>query len=563
MLHEVKKLEPNFEPLDKAIAELKENRDKWARTSIDDRIGLLNEMRDTLLDVSQGWAQTAARKKQIAPDSPLSGEEWFAGPAAVLAGIDGFITTLSQMADKAYLKKIPARELANGQLAVTAFPGSLWDKLLLPGIKADVWMEKGINKDNLAANTASSYDIPADKRAGKVSLILGAGNISAIAPLDCFQKLFVEHQVVILKMNPINEYMADFLQIALKPLIDFGVLRITKGGADIGEFLCNHPDIEEIHITGSGAVHDIIVWGPGEEGLANKKAGTPRNTRRITSELGAVCPTIVVPGPWNEKDIQFQAEHIASQKLHNSGFNCIACQMLVMPGNWDKSKALISKIEDVISSAPSRLPYYPGANDRVADFESHGGNILKFKRSGVDDFIVATDGNEWINHNEVFGPAMSTHNIDESDTEKYLREAIRFANEELHGTLGANIIIHPATLKKIGRKKFEEIIADLHYGCIAVNSWTGVGFQLLQTPWGAFPGHTLDDVQSGIGFVHNTYMFDKPERTIVWAPFRVAPRPAWFITNKMQHKLGERVLKFLHKPGWLRFFGILKVGIKG
>ncbi|MGH1352072.1 MAG: aldehyde dehydrogenase family protein [Methyloligellaceae bacterium] len=563
MLHEINKLEPTFEPLDKAIAELKANKDKWAATGIEERIALLNEMRDALLEVSEAWAQTAARKKQIAPGSPLAGEEWFAGPAAVLSGINGFITTLSQMKDKAYLKKLPVRELPNGQISVTSFPGTLWDKLLLTGIKADVWMQQGITKDNLKANTASTYDIPAEQRKGKVSLVLGAGNISAIAPLDCFHKLFIEHQVVILKMNPVNDYIADFLQVALKPLVELGALRIVMGDSEIGEFLCNHPDIEEIHITGSEAVHDIIVWGAGEEGRANKQARTPRNTRRITSELGAVCPTIVVPGPWSDKDLQFQAEHIASQKLHNSGFNCVACQVLVMPEKWDSSNALLERIEEVISGAPSRLPYYPGARKRMDDFESHGDNVLKFERPGVDDFLLAKEGDSWFSNNEVFGPAMSTHTIDETGAEEYLRSAIRYANEELHGTLGANIVIHPKTLKKIGKKKFEAIISDLHYGCIAINSWTGVGFQILQTPWGAFPGHTLDDVQSGIGFVHNTYMFDRPERTIVWAPFRASPRPAWFITNKMQHKIGERIVKFLHKPGWLRFLGILKFGIKG
>ncbi|MEU2237490.1 hypothetical protein ABZ585_42055, partial [Streptomyces vietnamensis] len=33
----------------------------------------------------------------------------------------------------------------------------------------------------------------------------------------------------------------------------------------------------------------------------------------------------------------------------------------------------------------------------------------------------------------------------------------------------------------------------------------------IQTPratWGAYPGHTLDDVQSGIGIVHNALLLD-------------------------------------------------------
>ena len=52
---------------------------------------------------------------------------------------------------------------------------------------------------------------------------------------------------------------------------------IVRGGADSGKYLCEHPLVDEIHITGAGASHDAIVWGPGAEGAANKAAGTPKN----------------------------------------------------------------------------------------------------------------------------------------------------------------------------------------------------------------------------------------------------------------------------------------------
>ncbi len=210
-------------------------------------------------------------------------------------------------------------------MAATVLPHSIWDYLLLSGVKVDVWMEPGVTKDNLAQHTASIYGDPnsLQHKKGKVSLVLGAGNIAAIAPLDVFQKLFSENQVVILKMNPVNEYLIEFLTPALKPLIDRGVLEhCARRRRRRPVFGGNHPTVEEIHITGAGASHDAIVWGVGEEGGANKAAGTPKNNRTITSELGAVCPTIVVPGPWSTADISFQAEQVATQKkLHNSGFN--------------------------------------------------------------------------------------------------------------------------------------------------------------------------------------------------------------------------------------------------
>lgn len=54
-----------------------------------------------------------------------------------------------------------------------------------------------------------------------------------------------------------------------------------------------------------------------------------------------------------------------------------------------------------------------------------------------------------------------------------------------------------------------------------------MAFLLAPCPWGAFPGHTLDDIQSGRGKVHNSFMLEKTERTVIEAPFRPFPRSLW------------------------------------
>ncbi|WP_158816501.1 aldehyde dehydrogenase family protein [Methylocapsa sp. S129] len=556
-----------FGHLDQAIAELQANKNAWARTSVEERLSILADIKKALMNVAESWALTAARKKQIPAGSPLAGEEWISGPYALMSGCNALIQTLSGMKDKTFLQGLPVRDLANGRIAVSVVPNSLWDRLLLSGVKAEIWMQAGVTKDNLASHTAGAYDVPPEKREGKVALVLGAGNIAAIAPLDCFQKLFSEHQATILKLNPVNDYLIDVLEAALKPLIARGALRIVKGGADAGEYLCNHPGVDEIHITGAEASHDVIVWGPGEEGRRNKQAGAPRNRRPITSELGAVCPTIVVPGPWSAADLSFQAEHIATQKMHNSGFNCIACQMLIAPERWEGTAPLLQKIEATIKAMPPRAPYYPGATRRMSDFSDRGHDAANPAPANDSSCVVVPfvrDGDAWFETNEVFAPAMSVRRIDETDPEAFLRAAIAYANTRLRGTLGANILIHPATMRKIGRKTFEAILVDLRYGCIAINAWSGLGFLLVKTPWGAFPGHTLDDAQSGIGFVHNTFMFDKPERTVVEAPFRpyprnllsgemsLLPRPPWFVTNRKQHVIGKLLTSFEYRPSWLK-----------
>lgn len=550
--------------LDNDLQQLAQHRTRWVHTPVAERIAILNEIKDALMPVAQAWAETAARQKGIAPGSPLEGEEWISGPYTVMAYCNQMMATLSQVAGKRHLDSVPVRQLPNGQVVASVVPHSLWDHLLLSGVKVDVWMQPGVTPGNLAHHTAATYDPTSPQcKEGQLALVLGAGNIAAIAPLDVFQKLFSENEVVMLKMNPVNDYLIEFLTAALEPLIARGFLRIVRGGTDVGEYLCNHPLVASIHITGAGASHDAIVWGMGAEGRANKAANTPRNTRHITSELGAVCPTIVVPGPWSEADIRFQAEQVATQKLHNAGFNCVACQVLVLPQDWTQKTAFVSALEGVIARSENRKLYYPGAKDRLASFEVRNPKARAVRRAGGDDLLIAplddTSSVE-VRSTEVFAPALNVTELPGTDPERYLVDAIRFVNTQLYGTLGANIVIHPATIAHIGHQRLETLLVELRYGTIAINAWTGLGFLSPQATWGAFPGHTLTDVQSGIGVVHNTCLFDRPERTVVEAPFRpfprnlldgsctLLPKPPWFITNRKGAVLGKLLVAFQHRP---------------
>src|SRR5258706_16454463 len=156
-------------------------------------------------------------------------------------------------------------------------------------------------------------------------------------------------------MNPVNEYLGPLLEEAFQPLADAGFFRMAYGGGDVGAWLSDHPLVEEIHVTGSARTHDAIVFGTGPEGEMRKKKDEPKNPRRLTSELGNVSPTIVVPGPWTAADLQFQAENIATQKMHNAGFNCIAAQVLVLPAAWNQSQALVDAVKSTLRAQPNRL----------------------------------------------------------------------------------------------------------------------------------------------------------------------------------------------------------------
>ena len=68
------------------------------------------------------------------------------------------------------------------------------------------------------------------------------------------------------------------------------------------------------------------------------------NKKPITSELGNVTPIIVHPGNWSRSEIKHQAKKIVTAKLNDSGFNCIAAQVIVLPKDWKHTQRLKDEI---------------------------------------------------------------------------------------------------------------------------------------------------------------------------------------------------------------------------
>ena len=147
-----------FADLDRDLQLLAGNRQRWVQTPVAERIAILAEIKDALMPVAQAWAETAARKKGIAEGSALVGEEWLSGPYAMLTYCNQMMETLSKVQGKHHLDHLAVRQLPNGQVAARVLPASIWDHLLLSGVKVDVWMQPGVTLGNLAQNTAGLYD---------------------------------------------------------------------------------------------------------------------------------------------------------------------------------------------------------------------------------------------------------------------------------------------------------------------------------------------------------------------------------------------------------------------
>ncbi|MGA0830049.1 MAG: aldehyde dehydrogenase, partial [Nitriliruptoraceae bacterium] len=85
----------------------------------------------------------------------------------------------------------------------------------------------------------------------------------------------------------------------------------------------------------------------------------------------------------------------------------------------------------------------------------------------------------------------------------------------------------------------------LRYGSVVINHWSAVPYAMVSPPWGAAPGSTPSDVQSGIGTVHNTYLLEDVEKVVVRGPFTTPFTPPWFHTHRTLDRLMPRVARYL------------------
>ena len=565
------RIEPSSKStIDEALAILEDHKQEWVALDIDERLELLEQARRGVVAVAERWAHASVEGKGMTAATSEEGEEWMAGPATVLRNITLLMTSLRDIRDYG-LPQLPKPAYArpDGQVVAPVIPANGWDGLLFQGFTAEIWMQPGVTLANLAENQAEFYRKKSPK--GKVALVLGAGNVSSIGPMDALYKLFVEGQVVLLKMNPVNEYLGPLIAEAFESLRERGFFRVVYGGAAEGDYICQQPVIEEIHITGSDKTHDAIVFGVGEEGRRRKSERDLRNSKRLTCELGNVSPIIVVPGPWSQKDLDFHGVNIASTVVNNSGFNCTATRVVVQYEGWDKREALLSSVRKAFERAPDSSSYYPGAKERQENFVAHHPDADQFGKRGpgrvpwtLIHHLDPNDADEICFNVESWCGQTSEVALSASSIVEFIDKAVEFCNERVWGTLACSIIVHPKSLKEPAvAAALERAIANLRYGAVAVNHWSALNYALVTPTWGAFPGHTVDDIRSGQGVVHNTFMFDKPQKSVLRGPFRVWPKPAWFIDNKNADVIGRKMTYFNADPSLMRLPGLLMASLRG
>lgn len=223
----------------------------------------------------------------------------------------------------------------------------------------------------------------------------------------------------------------------------------------------------------------------------------------------------------------------------------------------------------------ARTPWYPGAVDRLRKVVSENPTAEVYHGAGSTDDVsspllenAGTGFFPWIFvpgapidpppsffRDEFFAGALVEVALDANGPENFLRAAVDFANDTLWGTLSCSMFVPP----DVGQAAVEEAVSILRYGSVNVNTITAMGYFFSPCTWGGYTGHKPEDIQSGIGIIHNTLFLDNVEKSVVWGG-QLPYTPFWYYTHANAEALGRRLGPFF---AWGNLWNFVKTAFSG
>ena len=492
---------------------------------------MLEQTIDNIKSISYYWATLASEKKGTLTESK-EGEEWISGPFASIYALQYFIETLKNNKD---LDKSMFDEKKN---SYKVFPTKNIEKLLFPFLKAEIIFGKNLSFEQI--NKYRGFANRFQNNKPKITLILGAGNVSSIPFLDALFHMIAYKSVIYLKLNPVNDYLLPIFIQVFEPFITRGYMIITEGDLEASKYLVEHDGFQHTHLTGSNFTYESIVYGK----ILNEKERSLKsiqkiNKKPITSELGNVTPIIIHPGNWTKSEIKHQARKIVTAKLNNSGFNCIAAQVIILPKDWKHTQKLKENIIYYLKKIGDTTSYYPGASENLNDLlESDNYEQINSLSCNTPFLVADLDLEKEYADKEVWSTALYFKEIPYTSYEDFCIQSIDYVNNELWGNLGISVLIKNHN-SKANQTILHKYVDSLKYGTVAINEWAALGFAIPTLPWGGYPGNKDNDIQSGQGYVHNSLLFESPQKGVLYSKFRLSRiiDPPWFITNRKAHKI--------------------------
>ena len=242
---------------------------------------------------------------------------------------------------------------------------------------------------------------------------------------------------VVLKPAPETPLNANMLaDIFTEAGLPEGVLSVVPGGAETGEYLVSHPDIDKVTFTGSTAVGRKIGAIAAEQ------------LKRCSLELGGKSAAILL----EDMDVAATMPMLVMSGLMNTGQACVGQTRILAPrSRYDE---IIEAMVQFAGFMPVGMPDDPGAQlgpiitekqrDKVLGYIEKGkaegarvvlgGGVPAGLEKGwfVEPTIFAdVDNSMTIAREEIFGPVLAVIPYDTVD------EAVKIANDSDYGLAGS------------------------------------------------------------------------------------------------------------------------------
>jgi gamma-glutamyl-gamma-aminobutyraldehyde dehydrogenase len=263
-------------------------------------------------------------------------------------------------------------------------------------------------------------------------------------------------------------------ELAMEAGVPRGVLNVVPGGgADVGEPVGRHMDIDMVSFTGSTVTGKRFLTYSAES-----------NAKEVVLEMGGKNPAIVME---DAENLDRVAAHIVNGAFWNMGENCSASSRLIV--HKDVKAELLERIAHHAKQWNIGDPLNPetrmgalvsaGHFSKVCGYLEQAENVViggTAKDGFVEATVVEVPGNDAVlAREEIFGPVLSVIEVSGFD------EAIKIANDTDYGLCAS---IFTANVKRAIRGA-----RAIRAGTVTVNSF---GEGDITTPFGGYK-------QSGFG----------------------------------------------------------------
>ncbi|QXW04929.1 MULTISPECIES: aldehyde dehydrogenase [Rhodococcus] len=305
-------------------------------------------------------------------------------------------------------------------MATLGFYSELADKF--------AWEEKRTGAFGQTKVTREPVGVVAAVLAWNVPLFLAINKLAPALLAGC---------TVLLKPAPESPLSVHVIaEIFAEAGVPAGVISVLPGGAETGEYLVSHPDIDKITFTGSSAV--------------GRKIGAiaAQNLKRCSLELGGKSAAIIL----EDADLAAGMPMLVMSGLMNTGQACVAQTRILAPrSRYDevieglKTAAGYMTVGDPSDPAAQLGPLISEKQrDRVEGYIAKGQEegarlVLGGGRpAGLDKgwyveptIFADVDNSMTIAREEIFGPVLSVIPYDSED------EAVKIANDSDYGLAGS------------------------------------------------------------------------------------------------------------------------------